>query len=32
MTLQQQGQEHSIDSDLEKTTLSITHRTRAFMS
>ena len=26
MTLQQQGQEHSIGSDLEKTTLSITHR------
>ena len=28
MTLQQQGQEYSIGSDLEKTTLSITHRTR----
>jgi hypothetical protein len=29
MTLQQQEQEHSIGSDLEKMTLSITHRARA---
>jgi len=29
MTLQQQEQEHSIGSDLEKTTLSIIHITRA---
>ena len=31
MTLQQQEQEHSIGSDLKKTTLSITHITRAHL-
>ena len=31
MKLQQQEQEHSIGSDLEKTTLSITHITRAHL-